>query len=420
MVSITFTKNPCGFRLEKPVTIDIPEPENETDKRLQDYVISACLTHAPFLIDFIFRNQTMMELGRHLLLHKSSSERSLTTYGTDIFKFCQYLKQQPDELVSFCKDKQGYDKPLAIAGLRHQIDDYICILKARELAPGTVYNYISSLRAFFKINYIDPKLYLKRPSRTIYESKAPTIEELRKILDISNLRERVVITLLGVSGVRVGTLVRLKYKHVKDDLEKHNVPILLNIEAEITKGKYHSYWTFLNQEAHDCLEAYLNLRRRGTRYTDPEVITDESPLIRTYRTNVVRPAVPETLENAVRNVFFKAGLSKKKPGVRRYDNQCHGLRKFFRSQMLLRGVKSEYIEFMIGHKRDHYLDIKTLGPEYMRHVYKMSGISISPHVEMDKIAILTDIINELGLNPNKILRQEVLNRETGNIYSQAL
>jgi hypothetical protein len=85
--------------------------------------------------------------------------------------------------------------------------------------------------------------------------------------------------------------------------------------------------------------------------------------------------------------------------------------------MLLRGVKSEYIEFMLGHRTDEYLDIKTLGPDYMRHVYKMSGISIRPHAEMDKIAILTDIISKIGLNPQEILRPEVLNRQVNYVLA---
>jgi site-specific recombinase XerD len=418
MVTVTFTKNLNGFHLWKPITVDIPQPKNSTEKRLQDYIISACLTHAPFAINFIFENESMIELTRHLLLHNSSSERSLATYGTDIFKFCSFINKQPDELVRNCKNAQGQLKPKAVFQLRHEIDDYISYLRTRELAPGTVYNYISSLRVFLKLNYIDLQLCMKRPSRTKFDSRAPTLDELRRIIDVCNLREKLVVTLLGVSGLRIGTLTKLKYRHVKDDLEKNRVPILLNIEAEITKGKYHSYWTFLNQEASDYLRAYLDLRRRGTQYMDPEEINDETPLLRAYRLNKIRPTVPETLENALRKVYFRAGVVVKTPGVRRYDFQCHGLRKFFKSQMLLRGVKNEYIEFMIGHKRDHYLDIKALGPEYMRHIYKMSGISIRPNPELDKIAILTDIIAELGLNPQKILRPDVINREIGSIYSQ--
>ena len=36
MVTITFTKNPCEFHLEKSVTINIPEPENLTDTQLRE------------------------------------------------------------------------------------------------------------------------------------------------------------------------------------------------------------------------------------------------------------------------------------------------------------------------------------------------------------------------------------------------
>jgi hypothetical protein len=43
--------------------------------------------------------------------------------------------------------------------------------------------------------------------------------------------------MLALGGFRIGTLVKLKYRHVKRDLEKMITPIHIHVEAEITKGK---------------------------------------------------------------------------------------------------------------------------------------------------------------------------------------
>ena len=42
---------------------------------------------------------------------------------------------------------------------------------------------------------------------------------------------------------------KLKYRHVQEDLENNREPIHVHVEAEITKGKYHDYDTFLGAEA---------------------------------------------------------------------------------------------------------------------------------------------------------------------------
>jgi hypothetical protein len=61
---------------------------------------------------------------------------------------------------------------------------------------------------------------------------------------MADMREKLIVSLLALSRVRIGTLVKLQYRHVKKDLENGIVPVHMHIEAEITKGKYHDYDTF--------------------------------------------------------------------------------------------------------------------------------------------------------------------------------
>jgi hypothetical protein len=70
--------------------------------------------------------------------------------------------------------------------------------------------------------------------------------------------------MLALGGFRIGTLVKLQYRHVKRDLQKMRTPIYIHVEAEITKGKYHDYDTFLGQDASEYLRTYLELRSRGS------------------------------------------------------------------------------------------------------------------------------------------------------------
>lgn len=90
-------------------------------------------------------------------------------------------------------------------------------------------------------------------------------EELVRLIDLADPREKVIISLLALGGFRPGTLTQLQYRHVRNDLEANMIPIHIHVEADITKGKYHEYDTFLGPEAVEYLDAYLELRKRGYR-----------------------------------------------------------------------------------------------------------------------------------------------------------
>jgi len=230
-------------------------------------------------------------------------------------------------------------------------------------------------------------------------------------LDIANIRERVIILILATSGLRVSTLSKLTYKHVKHDLENNIAPVCIVVNAEITKGKYHSYFTFLNHETADLLKAYLQLRKVGTANLPPEEINDESPLIRSanraYCRSTVKPVTNYSLQNIIQEQYFKAGLITRGNKDKRYDLRVYSLRKFFRTELSARGVESDYIEFMMGHKISTYNDPVSKGIDYLRGVYLTAGLKIKPKEKMTKIDALKEIISSWGLDPKKILSQQI-------------
>ena len=259
------------------------------------------------------------------------------------------------------------------------------------------------------------------PKRGVYSDRSPTPEELQKLLDIANLRERVIISMLALGGFRIGTLVKLQYRHVKRDIERNAVPIHVHVEAEITKGKYHDYDTFLSQETAENLRAYLQIRRKGspTGRTPPENIHDESPLIRDDYCRHPKVLSPGRLHHIVHNLYIKAGLVTKKPLGRRYDLRAHSIRKFFRTQMATLGVDRDYIEYMMGHTISTYHDIKMKGIEYLRGIYLASGLSIRPKTRISKIDALKEIIRAWGLNPDESLTREAMMQPHRTVIDQS-
>ena len=215
--------------------------------------------------------------------------------------------------------------------------------------------------------------------------------------------------MLAVSGLRIGTVLKLQYRHVKGDLERGIIPIHIHVEAEISKGKRRGYDTFLNEEASECLRAYLDARKIGTEKIPPEQINDESPLVRARRCKQVRTINYTAVHEIVHDLYVRTGLLERNSLRRRYELRLHSLRRFFRTQMASLEVDPDCIDFMMGRAvKDRYHDVRMKGVDYLRGVYMTSGIRIRPRIKMNKIDALKEILQTWGLDPAKILSHEAL------------
>jgi integrase len=394
-----------GRKLKTPISVDIPELQNELEKNLYQNILEECISKMPRLAPFVIESPAMMELSKHVFIRNSGSHGVFEGTTRQIDNFCRWANRTPDDLVNHCRNSYGNPNLKAIGETERLIDDYAVYLQTVKVAPNTVVSAIRRIKCLFRSNYVKLQLYSHRPAMVIYESRSPTIDELRIIMNCANLRERLAVSILATSGIRIGTLCKLRYSHVKEDLEKNKVPVQMNIKAEITKGKTHNYCTFLNRESTEYLIAYMRCRRNGTDYGPAEEVNDESPLIKTREAKKVRPIPSPELQNVIHRLYFKAGVLIKKAGTERYEFNVHSLRKFFRTQMAFLGVDSKYVNYMMGHKSDRYFDAQLKGPEYLRHIYQKSGISIRQEDNLDagKLAMIRDLIFKLGLNPEQVL-----------------
>ncbi len=77
------------------------------------------------------------------------------------------------------------------------------------------------------------------------------------------------------------------------------------------------------------------------------------------------------------------------------------LRKWFKTQLIDRGVQAKFADFFMGHCLDTYTQVHGLGVERLRQIYDNSNLSLKPRAE----ASHTDV--------TKVLRavEEALRRE---------
>jgi hypothetical protein len=215
------------------------------------------------------------------------------------------------------------------------------------------------------------------------------------------------VSTLALGAFREETLSKLQYRHVSEDLENSRIPIHVHVEAEITKGKYHDYDTFLGAEAAQFLNLYLNQRKKGSDKIPPEDLTGESPLIRNETRTSPKCISSKQVRKVVHQLYVKADLIKQ-PRGRFYDLRVHSIRKYFKTQMLALGVQPDYVDYMMGHTVDTYNDIQSLGIDKLRNIYAASGLAIRQKTQVSKVEALKEIIRAWGLNPEQILTKNAL------------
>jgi integrase len=381
------------------------------EKKARQFIEDSFKKKMPALIPFALESESVVKLASYLLKYTTGSKPTLYQYVFGVHRFCNWRGKSPDEII---KDVQS-DSTIIDEYVR-DIDNFIGDLQAEEKAPGTINNHVKGVKALFRASGITLTLPHRVPKRVIYPDRAPTPEELTRMMDIAGLREKVIVSILALSGVRVGTLVKLQYSHVKHDLERGTVPLHLHIEAEITKGKYGEYDTFIGAEGIDYLRAYLNLRRIGNerveaghkRGMSPEVIVDSSPLIRNEHKATVESITTGAVHYAIHSLYRKAGLIQQKRKVR-YNLRAHSIRKYFKTQLsAISTIPPDYVEYMMGHKISTYHDVKMMGIEHLRNLYASSGLSIRPRTAVSKIDQLKTIVRSLGLNPDEVLSRDAL------------
>ena len=398
-----------GALLKTPVSVCIEKVLAVREKGLIAYILQSFASTRPVLIPYVFDNQSLVRMARHFLRYCSGSPMSLYAYTNDVAIYSRFLGHSPDMIVGDVKNGGKIADQLKLQNHTGFLEEYLANLQDDGLSPGRVHGAIKHVRTFYKVNGVDIKLQQPLKPRVIYKDKAPQPEELARLLDVADLRQRAILSVLTLGGLREETLSRLQYRHVREDMEKHRIPVHIHVEAELTKGKYGDYDTFIGAEAVEYLSLYLRERRQGSRdktrgnpNLPPEVFDDISPLIRDATSSTPRAVGPKAIARIVRNLYSKAGLVKPTLG-RMYELRVHTLRKYFKTQLLALGVQPDYVDYMMGHTVDTYHDIQSLGVEKLRQAYAASGLSIRPKTRISKIEMIKEIIRAQGINPEQIL-----------------
>ena len=212
---------------------------------------------------------------------KARSQVTSDTYLRNFGLWLEYLRKDPENIVTFARDQ--------FEDFKGAVSDQIRLMESKGTMGSSISTSIKALISYLKFNNVIVRLgiNIKNENRNLKAEKEiiPSKDELSRILRIATMRERVSISLMTYSGLRpevlgnidgtegltIGDIIDLNVANGK--VEFANIPAQIAVKPDLSKIRTR-YFTFIGPEGSEYLKEYLE-----TRIANGERLTKESPVI---------------------------------------------------------------------------------------------------------------------------------------------
>lgn len=225
-------------------------------------------------------------------------------------------------------------------------------LREKGLSSNSISTRLNAIYHFYDMNDValnkkKINMFKGEYSRKVVD-RSYTHEEIKKVLDVSDLRCKVIVLLMASSGIRIGVLPTLRLRNIEkiDSIYK----------ITVYEGSNSQYYTFCTPECASFIDAYLQYRTRNG-----EKLEDKSFLIRDQFDitdleqirNRSKGISISTIGVLLDTILLKAGIrtiDHTSKFNRKEVARAHGFRKFFTTQLTNSNLNSEIREMLLGHK----------------------------------------------------------------------
>ncbi|MDG7011598.1 MAG: hypothetical protein JRN11_05925 [Nitrososphaerota archaeon] len=185
-------------------------------------------------------------------------------------------------------------------------------------------------------------------SRKWADDRAPTRDEIRRVLNLCTLRMKVAVEMMASGGFRVGAW---DYMCVRDVEPVERDGRVAAAKVTVYRGEPEQYFTYVTPEAWGVCRQYLEYRR-----AHGEDVLPGAPLVRDEfavsqgrkgTASVVKRLGSREIERELFRILGKSGLRQERR--RRYEwKAAHGYRKWFKTQaeQVMRPI---HVEMLMGH-----------------------------------------------------------------------
>jgi len=340
MQSTTTTKsnNTISTTTKEEETVTLKEEEGEKQNQLSPYTM--------------FKYSIRSELTRKYY------ERRLRTF----FDFIQFEIEIKDVEIR-CNHFAERGK-ININWTLNHIIRFLQFQKERveneEITAATLKNFVKSLKVFCDSSDIDipwKKITRGLPKgRQAANDRAPTIEEIRRLLKYPDRRIKPIVLTMISSGIRLGAWDFLQWKHVTPIFNENGEVIAAKLI--VYGGDIEEYYSFITAEAYNSLKDWMDFRS-----SYGEKIKEDSWIMRDIwqTTNINYGAkwglatCPKKLQSSGIKRLLERGLFEegiRQPltdGAKRHEwKAAHGFRKFYKTRAE-QAMKPINVEITMGH-----------------------------------------------------------------------
>jgi hypothetical protein len=277
-----------------------------------------------------------------------------------VFNFlglCGDPGRQAKEFVNLCREE-------GLTTVQNRLIEFIIYQVQRaqrgEISPATIPNYLKAIKLFCEMN--DIQLSWKKISRGVPRTRqsandrAPTKEEILKLVQYPDRRIKPIVYTMASSGIRLGAWEFLRWKDV--------IPIsddngnMIAAKLIVYAGELDEYYTFVTPEAYSALNEWMDFRS-----SYGERISGASWLMRdiwqttniNYGAKLGLATAPKKLKSSgikrlLERALWEQGIRRSlEKGVRRHEwKSAHGFRKFYKTHAE-QEMKPINVEITLGH-----------------------------------------------------------------------
>lgn len=257
----------------------------------------------------------------YLKYEKRNSAHTVVAYQKDL-----------DQFVQFCIEMVGEFNVNKVD--TRFVRSWIVSLMEQELSPRSVNRKVSTLKAFFRFlmkeNVVDSNPAINLPLPKIRKKLPNFVEEknLHKLFDqgfftddFTGTRDKLILTLLYATGIRLAELLRLK----ETDFDTNNY--LIKVFGKRQKERIIPY----PREVNNLLFKYLDIRNDEVgHFQNVLLVTDKG-----------KPVYEKLIYRVVKkNLEYVTSLEQKSPHVLRHSYATHLLNK---------GADLNAVKELLGH-----------------------------------------------------------------------
>jgi hypothetical protein len=247
--------------------------------------------------------------------------------------------------------------------IENDLIEFIISLKERGCKRETIGNYVKPILAFCKVNdIILNSVKIRRfvpPGSRNKKTRAYSVEEIQKLLDIGDERMKVVILLASSACLRIGAIPALSIGSL-ESVPEHDL-----YRITVYEGEPESYITYCSNECRKAIDSYLSMRKI---YGEDIENNRSAPLIREQfdKRDPFSIAHPQrikevTLRKILVNMSESAGIrthsildnEQRHRGASKYQRKdipiCNGFRYFYITTLINSGLQAEHRYLLEGH-----------------------------------------------------------------------